>query len=104
MTVPGAVTSSAVRVTSSTAGLCREPTANLAKPKSSIFACSRSVTKMFEVLISRWMMPLSCAAASASAICAAGTGPSPCFSGGRCCPYRDLTSVASTRSNASRRA
>ena len=40
----------------------------LASPKSRILACPRSVTKMFAGLMSRWTMPLACAASSASAI------------------------------------
>ena len=37
---------------------------NFASPKSRIFAWPRVVTKMFAGLISRWMMPLACAASS----------------------------------------
>jgi hypothetical protein len=47
------------------AGSCLRIT--LASPKSRIFACPRSVTKMFAGLMSRWIMPLACAASSASA-------------------------------------
>src|SRR5215469_3034702 len=39
-----------------------------ANPKSRIFACPRSLTKMLAGLMSRWMIPLQCAASSASAI------------------------------------
>jgi len=41
---------------------------NLAKPKSSILACPRSVTKMFAGLMSRCVIPFVCAASNASAI------------------------------------
>ena len=40
----------------------------VANPKSRILACPRSVAKMFAGLMSRWTMPLPCAASSASAI------------------------------------
>ena len=38
-----------------------------ASPKSRILACPRSVTKMLAALMSRWTIPLPCAASSASA-------------------------------------
>src|SRR5882762_10362086 len=41
----------------------------LAKPKSRILAWLRLVTKMLAGLMSRWMIPLACAASRASAIC-----------------------------------
>ena len=40
----------------------------LARPKSKILACPRVVTNKFAGLMSRWTMPLECAASSASAI------------------------------------
>jgi hypothetical protein len=45
----------------------RESELTFASPKSRIFACSRSVMKMFAGLMSRWTMPRWCAASSASA-------------------------------------
>ena len=39
-----------------------------ARPKSRIFACPRAVTKIFAGLMSRWTIPLACAASRASAI------------------------------------
>ena len=41
---------------------------SFAKPKSRIFAWVRAVTKMFAGLMSRWMIPLECAASRPSAI------------------------------------
>lgn len=43
----------------------------LAKPKSSTFTVPSARTLMFWGLMSRWMMPCSCAASTASAICRA---------------------------------
>ena len=40
----------------------------LARPKSKTFALPRLVTKMFAGLMSRWIIPFSCAASKASAI------------------------------------
>src|SRR5580698_11446253 len=42
--------------------------ATFARPKSSSLACPRLVTKIFAGLMSRWTIPLLCAASSASAI------------------------------------
>ena len=42
-----------------------------ARPKSSTFTVPSARTLMFAGLRSRWMMPCSCAASSASAICRA---------------------------------
>ena len=41
----------------------------MARPKSRIFACPRSVMKMFAGLISRWTIPAAWAASRASASC-----------------------------------
>jgi hypothetical protein len=54
-----------------------------ASPKSSTFTVPSSRTLMFAGLRSRWMIPCSCAASSASAIClaigsASSTGIAPC--------------------------
>ena len=43
--------------------------ASLARPKSSTFTVPSGRTLMFAGFRSRWMMPCSCAASSASAIC-----------------------------------
>ena len=43
----------------------------LARPKSSTFTVPSGVTLMFAGFRSRWTMPRSCAASSASAICRA---------------------------------
>ena len=55
---------------------------SFASPKSSTFARPSRVMRMFAGLMSRWTMPLPCAALSAEAICAAyssalatGSGP-----------------------------
>ena len=45
--------------------------ASFASPKSSTFTVPSGVTLMFAGFRSRWMMPCSCAASSASAICCA---------------------------------
>ena len=57
--------------------------ASLARPKSSTFTVPSGRTLMLAGLRSRWMMPCSCAASSASTICRAigsasssGSGPS----------------------------
>ena len=42
--------------------------ASLARPKSRIFVWLRCVTKMLAGLMSRWTIPLACAASNASAI------------------------------------
>ena len=42
-----------------------------AKPKSSTFTTPSGVAMMFPGLRSRWVMPFSCAASRASAICRA---------------------------------
>ena len=48
-----------------------ESSASLARPKSRIFTRPSEVMKMFSGLRSRWMIPFSCATASAEAICIA---------------------------------
>jgi len=50
------------------AGVCARGGVNFAKPKSRILTWQRVVTKIFAGLMSRWMMPLLCAASSASLI------------------------------------
>ena len=55
--------------------------ATFARPKSRILAWPRSVTKMFAGLMSRWTMPLACAASSASAISMPSKEDSPVSSG-----------------------
>ena len=52
-----------------------------ASPKSRILACPRSVTKMLAGLMSRWTMPLACAASSASAISMAKSSTASISSG-----------------------
>ena len=65
--LPGSVNSaSAERVGSCEAPTAADPDIAFASPKSSIFG-PRSVRKMFAGLMSRWTMPLLCAASSASA-------------------------------------
>ena len=49
----------------------RSGSSRLAKPKSSTFTVPSGRTLMFAGFRSRWMMPCSCAASSASAICRA---------------------------------
>ena len=46
----------------------RRLSSSLARPKSRIFACPRSVTNRLAGLMSRWATPLRCAASSASAM------------------------------------
>jgi hypothetical protein len=55
-------------------------------PKSSTFAWPAAVMKMFALLISRWTIPLPCAASSALAISTADarrSGPAPLVGGGK---------------------
>jgi len=64
--VPGLVSSASAAVVASEA--CPRRAGSFANPKSRIFACPRSVRKMFAGLTSRWTMPFACAASSPSAI------------------------------------
>ena len=65
--LPGSVNSAArERVTSSAASAAAAPDVAFASPKSRIFGWPRVVRKMFAGLMSRWTMPLLCAASSAS--------------------------------------
>ncbi len=54
---------------------------NFASPKSSTFTCPSCVSMMLAGFRSRWMIPLSCAASSASTICRAVASASSMDSG-----------------------
>ena len=63
-------------------GVAPSPAAAFASPKSSTFTTPSGVILMFAGFRSRWTIPFSCAASSASAICramvsasASGSGP-----------------------------
>ena len=84
--VPGLVRCSFVRWWLALAGVasggpCRAVT--FARPKSRILAWPRLVTKMLAGLMSRWTMPLVCAASSASAISMARSSRCSRFRSGR---------------------